>query len=205
VSPVRRAVALALLLTLPGCALTAVESRRPPARRLSSDRLLIVARAATVENRPIAEEAASLMAHALRDAIDTVDPRRLLRESEVFGTAVWTGRLLDRLEQAGWPSPEEGGGLRARHGVAAVLVLEVTAYDQVWGRYGKFTRVGIVVRMADAATGKLIVDQHRELEVDEMRGRAFQFGLEQVVAELASSLDHRSGISVVNAWRYWRR
>jgi hypothetical protein len=59
--------------------------------------------------------------------------------------------------------------------------------------------------MVEATSGKLLVDQHRELEVDEMRGRAFQFGLERVVAELASSLDHRSGFSIVNALRVFRR
>jgi hypothetical protein len=205
VSAARALAALALGLVLHGCALTAVESRRPPARRTTSERVLIVSRAASVEDRPIAERAAALMAHALRDAIDTLDARRLQSESEVVGTAVWTGRLLERLEQIGWPSAEEGALLRDRHGIAAVLALEVTAYEQVWGRYGKFTRVGIVARMVEASSGTLLVDRHRELEVDEMRGRAFQFGLERVVAELASDLDHRTGISVVNAWRYWRR
>jgi len=201
----RRLALLALVLGLAGCAFTAAESRRPPAQRLSSDRLLIVGRATSVENRPIAEQAVSLMGYALRDAIDAVDPRQLQRESEALGAALWATRLLERLEQAGWPSTEEGEMLQTRYSVAAVLVIEVTTYDQVWGRYGKFTRVGIVARMAQATTGKLLVDLHRELEVDEMRGRAFQFGLERVVGELAGAIDHRSGFSVVNAWRYFRR
>jgi hypothetical protein len=196
---------LVLGVALAGCSLTATESRRPPARRLTSDRILIVPRTAAVENRPIAEQAGSLMAHALRDAVDTVDPRQLQRESEPMGATVWASRLLERLERGAWPSHEEGETLRARHGIAAVLALEVTAFDQVWGRYGKFTRVGIVLRMVDGTTGTVLVDRHRELEVDEMRGRAFQFGMEQVITELASAIDPRSGFSAVNAWRYWRR
>ena len=201
----RRLALLALVLFVSGCAFTAAESRRRPSTRASSDRLLIIARAVSVENRPIAEQAAALMGYALRDSIAVVDPRQLFQEGEVQGAAVTIGRMLERLEQAGWPTAEEGELLQSRYGVAAVLTLEVTTYDQVWGRYGKFTRVGIVARMAQATTGKLMVDLHRELEVDEMRGRAFQFGLESVVGELASSIDHRSGISVVNAWRYFRR
>jgi hypothetical protein len=194
-----------LTLALHGCATVAAESRRPPARRMTSDRVLIVPRAVAVENRPIAEQAASLMAHALRDSIDTVDPRQFQRESEPLGTAVWSTRLLERLERGGWPSHEEGEVLRSRHTIYAVMALEVTAFDQVWGRYGKFTRVGIVARMVDAATGTMLVDRHRELEIDEMRGRSFQFGMEQVVAELASTIDPRSGFSAANAWRFWRR
>jgi hypothetical protein len=205
VSAPRGLAALGLVLALHGCALTAVETRRPAAARTTSDRLLIVARAASLEDRPIADRAAALMAHALRDTIDTVDLRRLRHESEVLGSAAALGRLLERLGEAGWPSPEEGAALFAHHGVAAMLALEVTEYDQVWGRYGKFTRVGLVARMVEVSTGALLVDQHRELEVDEMRGRAFQFALERVVAELASSLDPRPGVSIVNAWRFWRR
>ena len=201
----RRLAVLALVLFVSGCAFTAAESRRRPAQRATSDRLLIVARAVSVENRPIAEQAASLMGYALRDSIDVLDPRQLFREAEVQGAGVPIGRMLERLEQAGWPSTEEGDLLQSRYGVAAVLTLEVTTFDQVWGKYGKFTRVGLVARMARTTTGVLMVDLHRELEVDEMRGRAFQFGLERVVGELASSIDHRSGISVVNAWRYFRR
>ena len=201
----RRLALLALVLFVSGCAFTAAESRRRPAARATSDRLLIIARAVSVENRPIADQAAALMGYALRDSIDVLEPRQLFREGEVQGAGVTIGRMLERLEQAGWPTAEEGELLQSRYGVAAVLTLEVTTYDQVWGRYGKFTRVGIVARMAQITTGKLMVDLHRELEVDEMRGRAFQFGLESVVGELASSIDHRSGISVVNAWRYFRR
>jgi hypothetical protein len=196
---------LGLALALPGCSLTAAESRRPPARRLTSDRILIVPRTSAVENRPIAEQASALMAHALRDAIDTVDPRQLQRESEPLGTTVWATRLLERLERGAWPSHEEGEALRARHRIAAVMALEVTAYEQVWGRYSKFTRVGIVARMADVTSGTMLVDRHRELEVDEMRGRAFQFTMERVVTELAEEIDPRSGFSAASAWRFWRR
>jgi hypothetical protein len=205
---VRRAralIALGLVLALHGCALTAVESRRPPARRVTGARFLLVSRAPAIEDRPVTDQAAELMAHALRDAIDVVEARGLLQESVAAGTIVWMGGLLDRLEQGGWPSAEEGQALRARHGISAVLALQVTAYDQVWGRYGKFTRVGVVVRLVDTATTETLVDQHRELEVDEMRGRAFRFGLERVVTELAETVDPRRGVSAVNAWRYWRR
>lgn len=198
-------VTLALALALQGCAALAVESRRPPARRTGTTRILVVPRAATVENRPIADQAASLMAHALRDSVDTLDPRQLLRESEPLGSAPWTARLLERLESGGAPSLEEGAMLHERHTIAAMLAVEVTAYDQVWGRFAKFTRVGLVVRMIDVASGRVLVDRHRELEVDQMRGRAFQYGMERVVAELAASIDPRSGFSAINAWRYWRR
>ncbi len=201
----RGLVALALALGLHGCAAVAVESRRPVSHRSSTNRVLVVPLAATVEDRPIAERAAALMAHALRDSVDTLDPRQLQRESEPLGTAVWTARLIERLESGGPISAEEGQALRARHTIGATLAVEVTAYEQAWGRYAKFTRVGIVVRMTDVATGRVLVDRHRELEVDEMRGRAFQYGMERVVEELAAAIDPRSGFSVVNAWRFWRR
>jgi hypothetical protein len=186
-----------------GCALLPVMGDpplKPPVQRV-----LLVARASMPENRPIAENAAELLAAALRESGSALEPRDFLREAATNGTALWGPRLVERVQRGGWPTPEEGGELLGRFGISTVLAVEVTAYDQVWGKYAKFTRVGVQVQAFHVPTGTVIWRVHRDTEVEDKRGRAFRYALEQVVAELVSAIDPQVRFSLVDAWRSWRR
>jgi hypothetical protein len=205
----RRPAATAGLLALAVLALAACGTTRPAARSgvgLPGDRVLVVARAVGFDDLAVAGRAADLVADALRETAVIVREREFLQEALIAGGALWAPRVLDGTRRGGWPTPEEGLGLLRTHGIATVLAVEVTTYDQVWGRYAKFTRVGLAAAAFHVPTGQVVWRVQSDAEVEEKRGRAFQYAMERAVAELAAAIDPATtGFSVSNTWRSWRR
>jgi len=172
---------------------------------LPPGRALVIARPAGLENRAVVEGAADLVIASLQDSADTIGVRDLLREAGAFGVAVWAPQLVDRIQRGGWPTPEEAGELLGRFKVATVLAVEVTAYDQVWGKYAKFTRVGVSLTAFHVPASAVVWRLHSDAEVEDKRGRAFQYAMERAVADVMEAVDPRWRFSFAEAWRSWRR
>lgn len=205
----RRGPLASLLLAgflLHGCALTWEAGGGAARDRLPPGRALVLARVASEENRSIAESAADLLVGGLRDSSDVVGSRDFVSAAQEMGLGVWALRLVERVQRGGRPAPEEGGALMERFGIQTVVTTEVTSYDQVWGKYAKFTRVGVEAQAFHVPAERIIWRVRREAEVEKMRGRAFQYAMEQAVQDLAETIHRpRPTFSVINAWRYWRR
>jgi hypothetical protein len=172
---------------------------------LPPGRTLVVARPATVENRAVVESAAELVTTALRNSTEAIGVRDLFREAGAAGAAVWAPQLVDRIQRGGWPTPEEGGELLGRFRVSTLVAVEVTSYDQVWGKYAKFTRVGVGLTAFHIPAGAVIWRLHSDAEVEDKRGRAFQYAMEQAVTDVVEAIDPRWRFSLAEAWRSWRR
>jgi hypothetical protein len=196
-------LALTVLPLAAGCGLTRVATRGDRVW-LPAGRALVVARTSDSENRATAEAAADLLVREL-DRRDVVAVRQVLAEATAAGAGVWAGRLLDRLHVGGWTTAEENMELFERVRVVTIVAIDVTAYDQVWGRTGKFTRVSLNAEAFHTPLAKVVWKVRRDIEVESMRGRAFTYALESAVGELASAVDPMSGLSLVNAWRYFNR
>ena len=95
--------------------------------------------------------------------------------------------------------------LGERFGIRTLVATDVTENDQVWGKYAKFTRAGVDAQAFDLASDRVIWRLRRDTEVEDMRGRAFRFAMEQATRELAAAICPRRSFSLVDAWRYWRR
>jgi hypothetical protein len=204
-----RAIALTALLgiglALNGCALIMPSSAAPDANRLGPGRRLILARITAEENRANSEAAAGLLLNALRDAGHMVGTRELLAEARGVGLEVWAAPMLGRLQRSGWPTPDDGRMLLEQFGITMLVITDLTSYEQVWGKYGKFTRVGLEAQAYDLRGERVVWRLGKDAEVEEMRGRAFQYAMEQAVQDLADAIYPRTTFSVINAWRYWRR
>ncbi len=198
------ALALLVLALLPGCGWRTMTGDHRPLKP-PAERVLLVARARMPENLPVAENAAELLAAGLRESGPALEPRDFLREAGGNGIALWGPRVVERIQRGGWPTPEERTELSSRFGISTVLAVDVTEYDQVWGKYAKFTRVGVEVQAFHLPTGALIWRVHRDTEVEDKRGRAFRYALEQVVGDLVAAIDPQLRLSLVDAWRSWRR
>jgi len=205
-----RMLALASLLLLGpglwGCALTPPPgSGTAPNNPLGSGRRLIVARVSSEDNRATAEAASALLLNALRDAGEVLGVREFLNEARSQGLDPWATSLIGRVQVVGWPTLEDARVLREAFGISTLVVIEVTAFEQVWGKYAKFTRAGVEASIFDIKTGRVTGRVARDVEIEEMRGRAFQFAMEQAVQDLADTLYPRTSFSIVNLWRHWRR
>ena len=172
---------------------------------LPPGRTLVIARPSAPESRTVTESAAELVLGSLRDTTDAIGARELIREAGAFGGALWAPQVVERVERGGWPTPEESGELLGRFKVATLVAVEVTAYDQVWGKYAKFTRVGVGVTAYHLPAGAVIWRLHSDAEVEDKRGRAFQYAMEQAVADVVEAIDPRWRFSLAEAWRSWRR
>jgi hypothetical protein len=190
---------LALAGLLAGCA-APLPARAPTVP--AAGRVLVVARATSVQGHAVALAAAERLAAGLRESAAVVGGRDLLEEA---GGTVAMARLLERLERGGTLAPGEGAELRDRFRIGALLAVEVTAFDQVWGKYAKFTRVGVAVERIDLASGEPTWRAQRDTEIEHQRGRAFQYALERAVADLVDAIDPRTQLSPIEVWRYWRR
>lgn len=193
---------LAAVLVFGGCMLagtTRGHTSLPPGR------VLVVSRSIGAQDRAVAESAADLLAGGLQESTEAIRVRDFLREAGTLGALVWAPRLVALVEGGGWPTPEEAGELSTRFRVATLVTVEVTSYDQVWGKYAKFTRVGVGVTAFHVASGAVLWRLHSDAEVEDKRGRAFQYATEQAVADLVDAIDPRWRFSFVDAWRYWRR
>jgi hypothetical protein len=195
-----------LLLVLGGLLAQGCAAIPPDLPRIDQrgGRVLVVGRAVSDEDRVIAEAAAERLAAALRARSETVLARDFLREAEAR-SAFGAVRLVTRLQRGIWPTPDEGHDVREEFRVATVLTVEVTSYEQVWGKYAKFTRVTVSVEALEVPSWAVIWRLQRAAEVEKKRGRAFQYAMERVVGELADAINPDFGFSITEIWRSWRR
>ena len=207
-SPRIARVALLLVLLAPalaGCTLTWTRGPGEDGNRLPMGRTLVLGRAETEGNRPTVETAADLLATALEDAGRVVRVRELLGQARALGLEAWAHGLVARIQRGAWPTADEARALQTRFDLDTVLATDVTVYDQVWGKFGKFTRVGVAAQAWDLRSAQALWRLRGESEVESMRGRAFQYSMEQAVDELAVAIRPKLEVSLVKAWRYWRR
>ena len=167
-------------------------------------RVLVVARQTDPQNRGIADRAAELMAHGLRPAGEAWTVDELVREATAAGMAPWSLTLVQRLALGGFPTMDDRVDL-LKLAITGIIVTEVTTYDQVWGKYAKFTRVGVEARAFDVAAGGVVWRLHRGVEVEDLRGRAFDYAIESAVSALLAAVAPGTPFSVVELWRGWRR
>jgi hypothetical protein len=205
---VRRLPRVALLLAmlaLAGCARPALLPR-PGSGGLVTvpGRVLVVARTAATENRGIADRGAELMAQGLRPAGEVWEADELLREATAAGATPWALSLVQRLGVGGFPTMDDRVEL-LKFAVTGLIVTDVTMYDQVWGKYAKFTRVGMEARAFDVIAGAVVWRVHRGVEVEDLRGRAFDRAIESAVNDLLAAIAPGTPYSVVELWRTWRR
>ena len=209
----RRVALIALVLALAGCAQPAfMQSRltRPVLPRPGGGagavpgRVLVMARLTAPENRGIDERAAQLMAAGLRPAGEVWGTEELVREATAAAAAPWAINLVQRLALGGWPTLDDRVDL-LKFAVTGLIVTEVTTYEQVWGKYAKFTRVGIEARAFDVIAGGVVWRLQRGVEVEDLRGRAFEYATERAVQALLADIYPGTAFSAVDLWRVWRR
>jgi hypothetical protein len=196
----RTAAALLVALALAGCARGGLVSRpgMPPGR------LLVLARLPAVENRGIGDRAAELVAQGLRPSGEVWTVNEFVLGAAAAGARGWALGLVERLGAGGWPTADERVEL-LRFAVTGLVVTEVTEYEQVWGKYAKFTRAGVEAHAFDVAAGSTVWRLHRAVEIEDVRGRAFAHAIESAVGELVAAVQPGTPFSVIDLWRAWRR
>jgi hypothetical protein len=201
----RLALVLLAVLVLAGCARPPLLPR-PGNGGLTSvpGRVLVMARQTSPENRGIADRGAELLAQGLRPAGEVWDIGELLREATAASASPWAVSLVQRLSTGGFPTMDDRVEL-LKFAVTGLIVTEVTMYDQVWGKYAKFTRVGIEARAYDVIAGAVVWRVHRGVEVEDLRGRAFDRGIESAVNSLLGAIAPGTAYSAIDLWREWRR
>jgi hypothetical protein len=172
---------------------------------VTAGRVLVVSRVVDAGNRAVVDRVTDLLVAALGEGAQVVGRQRFLAESRA-GAAPWAGRALDRFESGGWPTRDEADALSRQLGIGALLTTGVNSYDQVWGKYAKFTRVAVEVDAFDLRAGHVVWRMQTRKEVEEMRGRAFEHAMEQAVGDVVAAIQpSRGGISLIDLWRSWRR
>jgi hypothetical protein len=172
---------------------------------LPSGRNLFLARVSGDENRATAEAAAEMLMNALRDSAHVASVRDLMSEAGLVGLVPWASSVSARLQRGGRLTMDETRTMWERFGINTVVVTEVIEYDQVWGKYAKFTRAGLEAQAFDLPGDRVLWRMRSDTEVEEMRGRAFRVAMESAVQELAEVICPRREFSLVNVWRSWRR
>jgi len=202
----RRPGALLVIgLVLAGCGLALPVVPNGATSKLPPGRVLVVARSGSEENRSTAETTAEMLLQSLRACGDTLSARELQAAARPLGLGGWASSLAERLQSAGWPTPEEDRLLGQRFGITTVVAAEVTAYEQVWGKYAKFTRTGIEARAYDTGSSHPLWRLQGSAEVEDMAGRAFQHATEQAVQDLGGAICPRQTFTIMDIWRSWRR
>jgi hypothetical protein len=203
-------------MLLSGCALPALPSLaslnparagvpRPGSTRAGSPgRILVLAVPPPVENRGITDRAAELMAQGLRTGGDVWTADDLLREATLVGAHGWASGAVSRLASGVLPTAEDRIDL-LRFSLTGLVVIDVTAYEQVWGKYAKFTRVAVEARGFDVVAGMGLWRLHRAVELEDMRGRAFDHAIESAVGSLVATIAPGAPIAPMDLWRAWRR
>jgi hypothetical protein len=204
--PRARLAGLVLLVAaLAGCANGRSAQGPPSAQCVTAGRSLVLARVADEDNRAMAEGAADLLINALRESMPVVGGRDLVQEAEVRGRGAWAAGAMARVQRTGRPTVEDSRVFWDAFGVTTLVATDLTEYDQVWGKYSKFTRVGLEVQAFDLGSDRALWRLTGSSEVEDMRGRAFRVAMEQAVQGLADAICPRRDLSVIDAWRYWRR
>jgi hypothetical protein len=202
----RQAGALLLIgLGLGGCGMALPAVPNGLTSKLPPGRVLVVARTGSEDNRSTAEMTADMLLHSLRVCGDTLSARELQAAARPLGLAGWASGLAERLQSAGWPTPEEDRLLGQRFGITTVVAAELIAYEQVWGKYAKFTRTGIEARAYDTGSSRPLWRLRGSAEVEDMAGRAFQAATEQAVQELGDTICPKHTFTITDVWRSWRR
>jgi hypothetical protein len=200
-------IGLVVALTLVGCARPGGDLLPRPGTTGATalpGRLLVVARQTSPDNRGIADRTATLVAQGLRPAGEVWMADDLVREATVAEAAPWALALVERLSLGGWPTVDDRVDL-LKFAITGLVVTEVTTYDQVWGKYAKFTRVAVEARAFDVASGSIAWRLSRGVEIEDVRGRAFEYATESAVNALLAAIFPGTQYSVVDLWRVWRR
>ena len=200
----RLAAWLLMGAALTGC-VTARSAKPPEESCLPEGRNAILARVNDEENRPTAEEAAELLVNALRDSAHVVGMREILTEATTGGLGPWTSGVLARLQRGGRLTLEEGRSLWEQFGITTLIATDLTEYEQVWGKYAKFTRARLDAQAFDLTGNRILWRMRGDSEVEDSRGRSFRIAMEQAVQQLADSICPTQHFSLINAWRYFRR
>lgn len=202
----RLAAALCLALALGACATAPPQKATRNASCLPAGRLLVVARVPNEENRAVYESAAHQLVLTLRATSDAVGTPDWINEAAQDGQGVWAATIVYRLQRGGRLTPEEARILFERYGITTLVMADLTEYDQIWGKYGKFTRATLDGSAVDLVADTPLWRIRGHAEVDEMRGRAFGYAMEQAVQQLADGIcPQKKPFSITETWRYFRR
>ena len=140
---IRRLAAIALcVLALTGCLSSPPKVVRN-APCLPPGRILVVARVPSEGNRANAESAAASLVSVLRATSDVIGGPELSAEAGWVGLGVWASSVVGRVQGGGRLTPEEAETLFERFRITTLILSDLSEYDQVWGKYGKFTRAVI--------------------------------------------------------------
>ena len=139
-------------------------------------------------NRSTAEAATASLVSVLRASSDVVSASELSAEAASMALGVWASGVVGRVQGGGRLTPEEARTLFERFRITTLIVSDLSEYDQVWGKYGKFTRATIDGQAVDLVADIPLWRVRGHAEVDEMRGRAFGFAMEQAVQQLADGI-----------------
>ena len=201
----RLAMAALLSLSAAGC-VTHTTVAAVDGKCLPAGRSLVVARFVTDENRANAEAVADLLVAALKGDGPVIGLREFRDEANASGFGVWAAVVSDRLQRGGGLTLEEGRTLAERFDIRTVVATELREYDQVWGKYAKFTRAAVGAQAVDVGSDQVLWRLKSDTEVEAMRGRAFRYAMEQCVQELAGSIcPSKTKFSVTETWRSFRR
>jgi hypothetical protein len=204
-SPWLSAGPLALALVVGGCALPWPHVTAPPPRPRAPAVTLVVGHVVAEPDRPVAEAVAALVAEALRRERDVETRAEFQARAAALGRAAWAEPVLARLEAGAWPDALERDVLHHTLGVSTVLLVRVTRFEQVWGRYAKFTRAAVEVDLFELPVGGVTARVRREVEVERRRGRAFRYVLERAAEEVAAALRPEAPASFTELWLAPRR
>jgi hypothetical protein len=194
------------VVLLAGCALLPGGGPRAASSTpLPSGRVLVVARFPASENYPIADAAEALVLRTLRGAGDVVGSEPWLREATAAGAWLPAARVLDLLRAGGSPITEDTAAMLEPLAVQGVILVDVPTFEQIWGRYGKFTRVAVEIEAYQVSTRASLWRVRGAVEVEDRRGRAFQYALEEAVRTAVGHLHPSPRPVLVEFWRDLRR
>ena len=175
-------VTLLGIVMLSGCGLLTLprELIYGPPVVMPPGRVLVIPRKGP-EGRAVADGATRRVLESLRESFDVIGAAELMRRAPA------SALIIERLTVNGWPSVEEGSHLAAL-GIQALLVVEVTGYEQAWNGEGKVTRVGLIAESYVLPGGPPAWRIYRDARLGDHHGRAFQTTLDDAAAVLAGSI-----------------
>ena len=191
-----------------GCTLAAltVPTRPASANRLPPARALVVPRSVDRdENRPLADSASDLLVRGLRESGEVLGTRQFLGEATAAGLGPWAGGFLDRVQLGAWPTAEERTMLQERLGIHTLIATDITAFEQVWGKFGKLTRAGLLAEAYHVPSDRVLWRIRGDSEVENKQGRSFQFALEQAAEAVVQGVHPRDRVSLTGLWKEFRR
>ena len=196
---------LIIAVVVQGCSLT-IPTGRTSVNRLPPARSLVLPRSVDRdENRPLAESASDLLVRRLRESGEVISARQFLSEATAAGLGPWAGGFLERVQRGAWPSLDERTTLQDRLGIHTLVATDVTAFEQIWGKYGKLTRAGVLAEAFHVPSDRVLWRIRGDTEVENKQGRSFQYALEQAVEAVVQGIHPRTRFSLTEAWKEFRR